>query len=443
MGLGKTIQALAWLQLHPEKRPAVILCPAHLKLNWAQEIEQTIGEHSVQVLSGTDTNQPIWGDIVIINYDILHNKYDTATDSIGKKRKKELEYTGWVDFLIDKKPQVLIIDEAHAIKSNQALRTKATKKLAKKVQHVIALTGTPIVNKPIEGFNILQVVDKTVFPNFWKFAQKYCDAKHNGFGWDFNGASNKEELHRILTQTVMIRRRKQDVLKDLPSKIYSYVPMEITNHKEYTKAEADFINYIAEKKGQKAAAKAKNAEHLAKIEALKQLAVKGKMNQAIDWIKNFLETNGQKLVVFCVHKEMVNTLMDEFGDVAVKVDGSVSAKGRDEAVKAFQNDPGVKLFVGNIQAAGTGLTLTAASSVAFLELPWTPGELVQAEDRCHRIGQQNSVNVYYLLANGTIEQKIAGLLDNKRSVLDAVIDGKEVEQESLLTELMKSYEEGE
>lgn len=439
MGLGKTIQALAWLHLHPEARPAIILCPAHLKLNWAQEIKKTIpGRQNIQVLFGQDVSQPLTGDIIIINYDILPNKFETFTDQFGNKKKKELPGTGWVEYLIDLKPKTLIFDEAHYIKNNGAHRTKATKKLAKKIPHVIALSGTPIVNRPIEGFNIAQVVDKTVFPSFFEYARTYCDAKHNGFGWDFNGASNKEELHKKLTETIMIRRKKADVLKDLPDKIYSYVPMEISNAKEYRKAEDEFISYLVETKGEKAAKKAAEAEHLVKIEALKQLCIKGKIAQAIDWIRNFIEED-KKLVVFTTHKETVALLMKEFQKVAVKVDGSVSSSKRNEAVEAFQNNPTVKLFVGNIQAAGTGLTLTAASSVAFLELPWTPGELVQAEDRCHRIGQKNAVNVYYLLAAGTIEEDIAGLLDKKRKVLEAVLDGREVEQTQLLTELIKRY----
>lgn len=442
MGLGKTIQALAYLQLHPELRPAIILCPAHLKLNWMQEARATMsGKLNIQVLFGTDNSQPLTGDIIIINYDILPNKYETVKDPIGKKKMKEIERTGWVDYLIDLKPKVLIFDEAHYIKSNSAQRTKATKKLSKKIPHVIALSGTPIVNRPIEGFNIVQVIDKAIFPNFMTYAKRYCDAKHNGFGWDYSGAANKEELHLKLTQSVMIRRKKADVLKELPDKIHSFVPMGISNSREYNKAEQAFMDYLTETKGTKAAQAAEKAKHLVKIEALKQLAIKGKMDQAIEWIKDFVDSsNGDgKLIVFAVHQKTISRLMDSFKGNAVKVDGGLSAEKRNEAVQAFQNNPAIKLFIGNIQAAGTGLTLTAASSVAFLELPWTPGELVQAEDRAHRIGQKNTVNIYYLLAANTIEEKIAELLDEKKKVLDAILDGKDVEEVQLITELIKSY----
>lgn len=422
MGLGKTIQAAAWLQLHPEKRPAIILCPASLKLNWAKEIKDTLStKDKIQILQGTKPYPITTGSIIIINYDILNS---------------------WLETLQAVNPQVLIMDEAHYIKNSSAQRTKATKKLAKGIPHVIALTGTPIVNRPIEGFNIFQILDKNLFPNFWKFAHRYCGARHNGFGWDFSGATNKEELNRILTSTIMIRRRKADVLKDLPEKLYSFVPMELDNEKEYRTAEAEFIEYLRWVKGKEAAEKAKKAEHLVKIEALKQLAVKGKMKQAINWIRDFIQ-DGSKLIVFAIHKEVINQLVKEFKDVAVKVDGSTSIKERNKAVEMFQNNEDIKLFIGNIQAAGVGLTLTAASAVAFLELPWTPGELQQAEDRCHRIGQKNAVNIYYLLAENTVEYKLAKLLDRKKEVLSAVIDGKPVEEKSLISELIENYLEGE
>jgi SNF2 family DNA or RNA helicase len=419
MGLGKTIQALAWLALHPEKRPVIILCPASLKLNWEQEIYKTLlDKQRVQILQGTKPYQ-VLADIIIINYDILN---------------------AWVETLQAINPQILVIDEIHFCKSSTALRTKATKKLAKKIPHVIALTGTPIINRPVEIFSIVQIINKNIFPNFWEYVHTYCGAHHTRFGWDFSGATNKEELHQKLINTIMIRHEKKDVLLDLPDKLYSYIPIEIDNEMEYRTAETDFIEYIKETRGVHAARKAGQAEHLTKIETLKQLAVKGKMKQAIQWIQDFLDSEGQKLVIFTTHKDTANTLLKKFKNCAVKVDGSVSAKDRDKAVQAFQNDPTIQLFIGNIKAAGTGLTLTAASAVAFLELPWTAGEITQAEDRCHRIGQKDVVNVYYLLAANTIEKDIAELLDNKRKVLETVLDGREVNDTQLLTELMKKYE---
>lgn len=418
MGLGKTVQALAWLQKNPKIRPAIIAVPASLKLNWKKEAEQWMEKPNVQILYGTKPTTPIVGDIIIINYDIVG---------------------AWVEALIKTKPQALIMDEIHYCKNPKAKRTKAIKKLAKGMPHVIGLTGTPIVNRPSEALTTIQLIDKSVAPNRWHYLQTYCDAKHNGFGWDFSGASNTEQLHKRLTETIMIRRKKADVLKDLPDKIRSFMPMELDNASNYMRAEQDFIEYLRIQKGSEAAEKASNAATLAEIEGLKQLAVEGKMQQAISWIKDHLENEG-KLVVMAVHKFVINRLMEEFGDIAVKVDGSVSAEARNSSVKRFQEDSGIKLFVGNIKAAGVGLTLTAASTLAFLELPWTPGDLAQAEDRIHRIGQQDSVNIYYLLAEGTIEEKIAHLIDSKRKVLDSVLDGIKTEEQSLLSLLMKTYQ---
>ena len=419
MGLGKTAQALAWLQLHREKTPVIIIVPASLKLNWERECHMWLKNPNTQILTGTKADMPIVGDIIIINYDILPAWY---------KRLKAID------------AKVLVTDECHYYKSNQAKRTKAVKALAKGIPHIIALSGTPIVNRPIEMFNAIDIVQPGIFGSLWSYAKKYCGAVHNGWGWDFNGATNTEELHERLSNSIMIRRKKEDVLKQLPPKVRSFVPMELTNSKEYAKAEKDFIEWVRAEKGVKAAERAGNAEALAKISGLKQLAIQGKITGSLGWIKDHLDTNG-KLVVFAVHKKTINAVMEAMAEYnPVKVDGSVSQEQRQWAVDTFQNDPDCRLFVGNIKAAGVGLTLTAASSVAFLELGWSPGEHDQAEDRIHRIGQESdSVNAYYLLAQGTIEEEIAKLIDKKRKVLDQVLDGQDSDASSLLAELMQKY----
>jgi len=420
MGLGKTIQALAWLQLHPELSPVIIVVPASLKLNWEKEINIWMSDDRttyIQILSGT-TPYKIIGDIVIINYDILH---------------------AWTEKIKKIRPQVMILDEVHYIKNNQAKRTKAVKKLGKFIPHVIGLSGTPIVNRPIEIYNAVNIIDRTIFPSQWDYTEKYCARKYNGFGYDVSGASNTEELNYKLTNTIMLRRLKKDVLPDLPDKVHSYIPIELDNVEEYNFAETNFISFVRQYKGKEAAVRASNAQALAEIEGLKQLAVKGKLKQCINWIRDFLESD-EKLVVFATHKFVIEELMKAFPKIAVKVDGSVTGKNRQLAVDSFQKLSTVRLFVGNIKAAGVGITLTAASNVAFIELPWTPGDLVQAEDRVHRIGQKNSVNIHYLLASETIEERIAKLIDKKRKILDSVLDGKVTETESLLSALMNEYE---
>jgi len=336
------------------------------------------------------------------------------------------------------KPKVVITDESHYYKEMRRKRSKAVKRLVRQVPNVIALTGTPVLNRPIEIYNAVNILNPKIFSTFLEFTHRYCDPKHNGYGWDYSGASNIEELHKILDEKVMIRRLKKDVLKDLPEKRYTSVPMELDNRKEYSNIENNFIDYVRRTKGDEAADKAKGAKILGQIEALKQAAIKGKMKQAIAWIKDFID-NGEKLVVFTTHTKTVNDLMTEFKGIAVKVDGSVRGQKREDAIDAFQNNPKIRLFIGNIRAAGVGLTLTAASNVAFLELPWTPGELVQAEDRVHRITQVHGVMIYYLLANQTIEEEIAKLLDSKRDVVTRVTDGTPPDKETILIHLMRKY----
>ena len=444
MGLGKTIQSLMWLKLNPEKVPAIIICPASLKYNWEIECKKWLKTDSISVLSGT-TPRNFKSDIVIINYDIVHD---------------------WLWHFKTLPYQTIILDECHYIKNDKAKRTKAIKTLTKGVKHVIAISGTAIVNKPIEVYNVINILNPRLFPSRWNFAHKYCNAKHTGFGWDFNGASNIEELHNILKNNLMIRRKKQDVLKDLPEKIYTQIPLEIDNRKKYTEMEQDFIDYIEKQMGEELSKTEKQlqkelgyvnvalniediirkkvesiskAEMLVKVGFLQRKATKGILKIVKEWIYDFLE-NQDKLVIFAVHSEFINNLLEEFKDIAVKIDGSTPINKRQEIVNEFQTNKKIKLFIGNIKAAGVGLTLTASSNVAFLEYPWAPGDLVQAEDRCHRIGQKNSVNIFHFVAKNTIIEDILEILRKKSKVVNALLDGRIVEEnEDTFIEFLKTY----
>jgi len=419
MGLGKTVQALAWLRLHPEARPAVVIVPAVVKLNWYKETKKWIPDSNPVVVYGQNNVHAYNdADIIIINYDIIKHH---------------------IDAIIERGPQVMIIDECHYIKNKSAQRTKAVRHLGKYVDNIIALSGTPITNNPVDFFTTLSLLRQDLFPSFFQYAQRYTNAKHNGFGWVFTGAANSNELHEKLVNTLMVRRLKKDVLKDLPEKQRTLLPFELTNRKEYNAAEDDLIGWIAANQGEGVAARAAQAESLVRFGYLKQLAAEGKKEAALQWIQDFIDS-GEKLVVFAVHHKMIDSVVERFGAQCVKIDGRDNAQVRDEAVTAFQNDPNIKLFVGNIKAAGVGITLTATSSVAFLELDWVPGNHDQAEDRVHRIGQEaDSVNAYYLLAADTIEEEIAMIIDAKRQALTAVLDGKDVEESALLTELFNAY----
>jgi SWI/SNF-related matrix-associated actin-dependent regulator of chromatin subfamily A-like protein 1 len=415
MGLGKTIQAIAWLQLRKELRPVLIVCPASLKINWHREIVNWMSDVSPEIISG-QTPYKTTGDIIIMNYDIAHF---------------------WQKELKKRKFKVLVCDEAHALKNNSTLRTKSIKEIRKEIPHVISLTGTPIEKHPVEIFNAVSLVDKTVFPDYWKFVWDFCDPKHDGFKWNFKGAKNLDKLHKRLISTVMIRRLKSDVLKELPPKIRSYIPMPIDNRQEYRKAELDFISWVQENKGADAVMRAKRAEALTKIAALKQITVKGKLKAAIDWINDFLESHN-KLVVVAVHKFVIDELRTAFPN-ALKIDGSVTGQKRQDAVDQFQNDPDRDLIILNLIAGGVGLTLTSACAELILELGMNCKKMDQVEDRVHRLTQTNGVNIYYGLAENTIEENNAKVLDKERKIIDSVVDGIETESSSLLYELIKNY----
>lgn len=399
MGCGKTVQVLAWLGVRKDVRPVVVCCPASVKYNWANEAARWIRATS-QIVSGRKAVK-FEKNLIVINYDILKDHSEA---------------------IIALKPSSIVFDESHKLKNPKAQRTKAALRIASFVPSRICLSGTPIENRPEELWTTIRIVDPTLFPSRWHYTQRYCDLHYNGFGWDTSGASNTEELNQRLSQRIMIRRLKQDVLNDLPEKQHSIIPLEpVDGYSEYRKAEADFIGWLR-KIDKEAADRASNAEQFAKIEALKQLALKMKLELAGEWIDNLLE-QVEKVIIFTVHKSSVSWLKERYGDFCVVVDGQT--KDRQAAVDSFQNSKSTRVFIGNIKAAGIGLTLTAASNVVFLELPWTPGELDQAADRAHRIGQKSAVSVWYLIAKSTIEEYMIELLDSKRKVVRTVLDGCE------------------
>jgi SWI/SNF-related matrix-associated actin-dependent regulator 1 of chromatin subfamily A len=256
---------------------------------------------------------------------------------------------------------------------------------------------------------------------------------------EYKGASNLLELNSILSSTIMIRRLKKDVLKDLPNKIRSVIPIEITNRKEYNDVQKGFVEFLKKSRG----TRANYTWILARIEELKQLTIKGKMKAILEWIDNFLES-GEKLVVFATHVETINTLMKQYPTIAVRYDGSVNEKTRHQNVKEFQNNPNIKLFIGMLDVegkpAGVGLTLTAASVSLTVEFQWSPKVHDQAEDREHRIGQKECVYANYMYAPETIEEHIINVLDRKRKIIDMTTDGIIPDQNTLLEELIKKYD---
>ena len=404
MGLGKSLQAVTWLALHPEARPAIILCPASVKYHWQRELWNHARITSVVLSSQKAARQDIHEDVVIINYDILRH---------------------WQDVLKTTGPKAIVIDELQRIKNRGAKRSRSSTALGAGVPHIIALSGTPIISRPVEFFPTLQLVEPLEYKSFWQYAFAYCGPKRGfrGRGWDFGGASNTTELHRRVSK-LMIRRMKLDVLKDLPAKTRSVIPADIDNRAEYQRAKHDFIAWLAAKRGSSAALRASRAEAVVRLGALKHLAAEGKVAAAVAFIKEWLEDTNQKLVVFAIHHTIIDRLVEAFPAAAV-LTGRTAAADRTRAIDRFQTDPACRLFFGNIQAAGEGITLHAAADMLVLELGWTPAEHAQAEDRIHRIGQTaERVHIRYLLARDTIEEAVLELINKKREVVGRVVDGE-------------------
>lgn len=413
MGLGKTVEAIASLE-YRDAFPAIIVCPASLKENWKREINKWLPHRTVNILSGKGNIANV--DVNIVNYDI-----------IGR----------FVEPIMHLKPMGLVLDESHYVKTSKTKRTEAVRDIAKKVPQsgtVLLLSGTPVTNRPEELVSQLEILGMlSRFGGKWAFLKRYTNAYHNGFGWDTKGASNLNELNMKLRQNCYIRRTKDEVLKELPAKTRNVVHVEPSGkgYVEYRKAEGDLLSFLAEN-GYRAS---DTAEHLRRTTVLKRLAADAKMESVIEWIDSFLESCDRKLVVFAHNVAIVDYLAGKYGNL--RVSGQDSMEDRQHAVDSFQKDPKARVIVLNLQAGGVGLTLTAGSDVCFVQQGWTPGEHDQAEDRCHRIGQENSVQVWYLIGVNTIDEDIYDLIDAKRAVVDAVTDGDEVQQAGVIGDLMK------
>jgi len=423
MGLGKTLEALQWLYNNPDKRPAVIVCPASLKWVWEAEASLHLGMRS-EVLNGQ--RPPKEGfigqhDLIIINYEIL-------------------QY--WLKYIQALNPQVLILDECQYIKNLRAKRTRAVQNLNKNIPHVIGISGTPLTNRPCELWPILHLVRPDIFNSVWTYRWRYCNPVRKPWGWEYKGANNLSELHRKLNSLMMIRRLKRDVLSELPDKTRQIIPMDIKDRSEYQEALNNFVTWITKKSTIKAE-RAQRAERLVQMGYLKRLSAELKMKAVLQWIDDFFESSDGKLVLYCVHKNIIKQIHDKYKRISVVVDGSITGKKRKIAVRTFQGNKSIRLFIGNIKAAGVGITLTVANTLAFVEMDWTPGDHVQAEDRIHRIGQKKAAMIYYLIAKGTIEEDLCELIQKKQTVLSATLDGKKkINRLDIFDELQKALLKG-
>jgi hypothetical protein len=412
-GLGKTIEAIATIEADGAY-PAIVVCPASLKLNWLRELERWLPARSVQALAGGGGGAPIpEADVTVVNYEVVAPRLESLA-AMG--------------------PRALVLDESHYCKNAAAKRTRAVQRLAATLPTdglILALSGTPVLNRPAELISQLRILGR--LGDFGSGVQ---------FGKRFRGTDAHLRLHWHLRARCFVRRLKADVLPQLPAKTRAIVPVELDNEPEYRLAERDVIAWLQSqpldlREVDARVAAALRAERLVRLNALKLLAARGKLHAALAWIHDFC-SSGERLVVFARHREIQAAVLARFPG-ALHILGEDTPKARDRAVSAFQEpDAGRnQMIVCSMEVAGQGLTLTRSSNVVFLELDWTPAKHDQAEDRCHRIGQQDAVNASYLLAAGTVDETISTLLERKRAVIGAVTDGREEDEEGVLDALVR------
>jgi SWI/SNF-related matrix-associated actin-dependent regulator of chromatin subfamily A-like protein 1 len=413
-GLGKTVEALAALEAD-DAYPAIVICPASLKLNWERETRKWLPHRTVRIVEGKSA-VPETAEITILNYEIV---------AAHREQLARLH------------PGALVVDESHYAKNPQAKRTQAVRRLAATLDDSalrLALTGTPVLNHADELISQLRVIGR--LEDFGSGAR---------FSRQFQGPLTEERLHWHLRRRCFVRRLKSEVLPQLPAKRRVVVPVALDNKREYRLAEEDVVAWLREQPLDLSELDARiastlRAERLAQLTTLQRLAGRGKLNAALTWIEDFL-ASGEPLVVFARHVDVQRAVLERFPD-ALHLLGADALGERDEAVRAFQQPDGPPLIVCATRVAAQGITLTRASNVAFLELEWTPAMHDQAEDRCHRIGQRDAVTAWYLLAAGSIDETMAQLVEAKRGHISAVTDGRRIDGESLVEGVIRELRDG-
>jgi len=403
MGMGKSIETIGFLALKPQLRPVVLVVPAVVAGNWMNELAAWLPDVPAQWLQKGATELDPKVSVWVVTYALLKQHLDA---------------------ILAQNPQVVVGDEVHMIANKKTARGEAFAQLgsAPSIRSLIGLSGTPVINRPLEFFTFLSLLRPDEFGNWFRYSQRYCDGHYEeifipkGKGkkkkvWVAKGASNTEELHQHL-RSLMIRRLKQDVLTELPAKQFQMIPVQLK-----PKERRDYNKVV----------KAAGDNALAAITAARQAVGAVKARAAIDWIAQH-HTTETPLVVFAHHRDALDVLQAGAEKVGVRwgrIDGTTDAKKRTELVQQFQAGAlGCMLL--STKAAGVGITLTRASDVLLVERQWTCAAEAQALDRLHRIGQQNTVMVRILVANGTVDDDMAELLQAKQNMQDAVLDGKQL-----------------
>ena len=407
MGLGKTTATII-AALETGSKKILIICPASLKINWQREIEN-YSDRPVYIAEGKKFSTE--SDFVIVNYDILKNFHDTDP------KKKNGSILNQSNF------DLVILDEAHMISNPQAQRTKIINHFVKDIKRVWLLTGTPMTSRPMNYYNLLNIIESPVAQNWMAYAIRYCQGYQFMAGrrkvWNVTGASNLEEL-RDRTSKQILRRLKEDVL-DLPDKIISPVYLRLKS-KEYEELMGEYYDWFDNKKDESSSL----TVQFSKLMKVRKVIANEKTKQTIEFTENIIE-QGKKVIIFTNFTDTLQTIYQHFGKQAVYLDGSCSKPHRQNAVDEFQENDKIKVFVGNLKAAGVGLTLTAAEVVIMNDLSFVPAEHAQAEDRAYRYGQKSNVLVYYPLYENTIEGAVYDILNRKKEIIRTVMGDQQPE----------------
>ena len=413
MGIGKTIQAIAYCTLNSNLWPALIVCPASVKYNWAKELRTWLPQATTFVVKNGKTDIPEGQDFVVINYDLM------------KKQLPNLLKYGF---------DISIFDESHYLKNKKTQRTQASLTVAETTESVLCLTGTAITNRPSEFFTTLNLLRPAEYPSFHTFGVRYCAGAqvHIGRGryaWQYKGASNTDELHER-TRDFCIRRLKKEVMEELPDKIRSIHTVDPTaadlrSYKECHDA------WMTEYQQHQSRGSMPAGFVLNMLTDLRHQCGLLKVNSTVAWVKEYKELNPDTpLVIFFHHKDVGAALMGELKknyNIAGIV-GGTAAEVRQQRVEQFQAGT-LDILCCSTLAAKEGITLTAADTVVFVEREWVPGWEEQAEDRINRIGQDSdTVWATYISVKGTIDEKFDRVIEEKRKVVKAVLDGGDLDE---------------
>lgn len=434
-GLGKTMQSISTLYaadkyLNEDVWPCLVICPASTKINWAREWEIWTGKKAMVL---DDKVKNTWHrffelgmhDVFITNYESLKKFFVKKMPAKGQFRSDAIEMDPRADLF-----KSIIIDEIQRCKSVSTQQSKITMRIAHGKEWRIGLTGTPVVNKPIDLLPQLGIIG--VLKSAKKFKERYCAG---GLG-----ASNLKELNYKLQETCFFRREKKEVAKDLPDKQRQTILCDITTRREYNRAKDDFTAFLEEKGcTDKEIARKMRGEIMVKMGELKRISALGKLNEVKDFIDDVVGS-GEKLIVFCTLHAIVDELLKAYPK-AVTVTGRDNTEQKQRNIDAFQTNPDVKLIICNIKAAGVGITLTASSRVAFVEYPWTYADCVQAEDRAHRIGQKNTVMCTYFLGEKTIDEQLYKMIQEKRHIGNTITGATDKMEMSFVDSVVSLFTE--